>query len=92
MTFGYKFARMNKTAYDVWYERKGVCRDFQHLAITLLRGTENSRPVCDGISGRHRRAGGRVADGFFGVDGSIPRRALVDVGCIATIRHGSGGF
>ncbi len=28
---------MNKTAYDVWYERRGVCRDFQHLAITLLR-------------------------------------------------------
>jgi transglutaminase-like putative cysteine protease len=37
VTFGYRFARMNKTAYDVWYERKGVCRDFQHLAIALLR-------------------------------------------------------
>ncbi|HYO08141.1 MAG TPA: transglutaminase family protein [Tepidisphaeraceae bacterium] len=37
VTFGYKFARVNKTAYDVWYERKGVCRDFQHLAITLMR-------------------------------------------------------
>jgi transglutaminase-like putative cysteine protease len=35
--FGYKFARNTKTAWDVWYERKGVCRDFQHLAITLLR-------------------------------------------------------
>jgi len=37
VAFGYKFARVNKTAYDVWYERKGVCRDFQHLAIALLR-------------------------------------------------------
>jgi transglutaminase-like putative cysteine protease len=37
ISFGYKFARMNKTAYDAWYERKGVCRDFQHLAITLMR-------------------------------------------------------
>ena len=37
ITFGYRFARMNKTAWDTWYERKGVCRDFQHLAITLLR-------------------------------------------------------
>jgi transglutaminase-like putative cysteine protease len=36
--FGYRFARANKTAYDTWYERRGVCRDFQHLAITLLRG------------------------------------------------------
>ena len=37
VTFGYKFARMNKTAWDTWYERQGVCRDFQHLFITLLR-------------------------------------------------------
>ena len=37
VTFGYKHARANKTAYDVWYERRGVCRDFQHLAIALLR-------------------------------------------------------
>ena len=37
VTFGYRYARVNKTAYDVWYERKGVCRDFQHLAIALLR-------------------------------------------------------
>jgi transglutaminase-like putative cysteine protease len=37
VTFGYLYARVNKTAYDVWYERKGVCRDFQHLAIALLR-------------------------------------------------------
>jgi transglutaminase-like putative cysteine protease len=35
--FGYKFARATKTAWDTWYERKGVCRDFQHLAIALLR-------------------------------------------------------
>jgi transglutaminase-like putative cysteine protease len=35
--FGYRFARNTKTAWDVWYEKKGVCRDFQHLAITLLR-------------------------------------------------------
>jgi transglutaminase-like putative cysteine protease len=37
ITFGYKFARHNKTAYDTWYEQKGVCRDYQHLAIALLR-------------------------------------------------------
>ena len=37
VTFGYRFARNTKSAWDVWYEQKGVCRDFQHLAITLLR-------------------------------------------------------
>jgi transglutaminase-like putative cysteine protease len=36
-TFGYGFARSTKTALDVSIERQGVCRDFQHLAITLCR-------------------------------------------------------
>jgi len=35
--FGYHFARSNKTALDVYTERQGVCRDFQHLAITFCR-------------------------------------------------------
>lgn len=37
VTFGYHFARSSKTALDVFTERQGVCRDFQHLAITFLR-------------------------------------------------------
>lgn len=37
VTFGYKYARPTKTAWDVWTERTGVCRDFQHLAITFCR-------------------------------------------------------
>src|SRR4051812_47426700 len=37
VTFGYHFARPNKTAMDVSVEQNGVCRDFQHLAITLCR-------------------------------------------------------
>ena len=35
--FGYPFARPTKTAWDVYMERTGVCRDFQHLAITFCR-------------------------------------------------------
>lgn len=35
--FDYKTARPTKTALDVFTERVGVCRDFQHLAITLSR-------------------------------------------------------
>jgi transglutaminase-like putative cysteine protease len=35
--FGYHFARPTKTAVDVYIERQGVCRDFQHLAVTLCR-------------------------------------------------------
>ena len=37
VTFGYQYARRTKTAIDVWKERCGVCRDFQHLCITLHR-------------------------------------------------------
>jgi len=35
--FGYQYARPTKTAYDAYVERQGVCRDYQHLAITMLR-------------------------------------------------------
>lgn len=37
VTFGYRFARSTKTAVDVSVEKQGVCRDFQHLAITFCR-------------------------------------------------------
>ncbi len=35
--FGYHFARPTRTALDVYTERVGVCRDFQHLAIAFCR-------------------------------------------------------
>jgi transglutaminase-like putative cysteine protease len=37
VSFGYQHARPTKTALDVFTERLGVCRDFQHLAVTLCR-------------------------------------------------------
>ena len=37
VTFGYPFASATKTALHVYQERTGVCRDFQHLAITFCR-------------------------------------------------------
>ena len=37
ITFGYQFARNNRTAFEAYNERVGVCRDFAHLAITLCR-------------------------------------------------------
>lgn len=35
--FGYGLSRPTKTALHVFTERTGVCRDFQHLAITMCR-------------------------------------------------------
>ncbi len=37
VAFGYHHARSSKTALDVFTERTGVCRDFQHLAVTFCR-------------------------------------------------------
>jgi transglutaminase-like putative cysteine protease len=37
VTFSYPHARPTRTALDVYTERIGVCRDFQHLAVTLCR-------------------------------------------------------
>ena len=37
VAFGYHHARPSKTALDVFTERTGVCRDFQHLAVTFCR-------------------------------------------------------
>jgi transglutaminase-like putative cysteine protease len=37
IAFNYQQTRPTKTALDVFTERVGVCRDFQHLAITFCR-------------------------------------------------------
>jgi transglutaminase-like putative cysteine protease len=37
VAFGYEHARPTKTAFDACNEKTGVCRDYQHLAITMLR-------------------------------------------------------
>ena len=37
VTFGYQYARSTKSAFDVYEERRGVCRDFNHLALTFCR-------------------------------------------------------
>src|ERR1700689_3223757 len=37
ITFGYAFSNPIRTALGVYTERVGVCRDFQHLAITFCR-------------------------------------------------------
>ena len=35
--YGYEYARSTKTAYEVYTEQNGVCRDFTHLPITFCR-------------------------------------------------------
>ncbi len=35
--FNYQAARHTRTAYEAWEEGTGVCRDFAHLAVALIR-------------------------------------------------------
>ena len=46
--FGYEHASPTKSAWDVFAERKGVCRDFAHLAITLCRCLNIPARYCTG--------------------------------------------
>jgi transglutaminase-like putative cysteine protease len=63
VTFSYPQARPTRTALDVFTERVGVCRDFQHLAITLCR--------CLNIPARY-------ATGYLGDIGVPPSPSAMD--------------
>jgi transglutaminase-like putative cysteine protease len=49
--FGYPFADPTKTAWEVFHERRGVCRDFAHLAITFCRCMNIPARYCTGYLG-----------------------------------------
>ena len=51
ITFGYKYARSDKTAWDAHEERQGVCRDYAHLAVTLCRCMNIPARYCTGYLG-----------------------------------------
>jgi transglutaminase-like putative cysteine protease len=51
ITFGYQHARATKTAYEVFTERTGVCRDFAHLAVAFCRCMNIPARYCTGYLG-----------------------------------------
>ena len=51
IAFGYHHARPTKTAWEVYAERQGVCRDFAHLAITFCRCLNIPTRYCTGYLG-----------------------------------------
>jgi transglutaminase-like putative cysteine protease len=51
ITFGYEHARPTKSALDVYGERRGVCRDFTHLAIAFCRCMNIPARYCTGYLG-----------------------------------------
>ena len=48
ITFGYQYASPTKTAWEVYTEGRGVCRDYAHLAITLCRCMNIPARYCTG--------------------------------------------
>jgi transglutaminase-like putative cysteine protease len=51
VSFGYHHARATRTAAEVLAERRGVCRDFAHLAIALCRCMNIPARYCTGYLG-----------------------------------------
>ena len=51
LTFGYSHARATRTAAEGHAERRGVCRDFAHLAITFCRCMNIPARYCTGYLG-----------------------------------------
>jgi transglutaminase-like putative cysteine protease len=51
IAFGYESARSTKTAWDVFSEGKGVCRDYAHLAIAFCRCMNIPARYCTGYLG-----------------------------------------
>ena len=51
LTFGYEHARVTKTALEAFNERRGVCRDYTHLAVTLCRCMNIPARYCTGYLG-----------------------------------------
>jgi transglutaminase-like putative cysteine protease len=51
ITFGYEHASPTKTAWDVYNQKRGVCRDYAHLAVALCRCMNIPARYCTGYLG-----------------------------------------
>ncbi|WP_088562430.1 transglutaminase-like domain-containing protein [Arboricoccus pini] len=48
LEFGYAYSRATRTAFEAYTERRGVCRDFAHLAIAFCRCLNIPARYCTG--------------------------------------------
>ena len=51
ITFGYEHSSATRTASDAYLERRGVCRDYAHLAVALCRCLNIPARYCTGYLG-----------------------------------------
>ena len=51
IAFGYQHARVSRTASEAYEERRGVCRDYVHLAVAFCRALNIPARYCTGYLG-----------------------------------------
>ena len=51
IAFGYEHARMTRTALEAFHEKRGVCRDYAHLAVAFCRCMNIPARYCTGYLG-----------------------------------------
>jgi len=51
IVFGYEHARVSRSALEAYEERRGVCRDFAHLAVAFCRALNIPARYCTGYLG-----------------------------------------
>jgi transglutaminase-like putative cysteine protease len=51
IAFNYQDARSTRTAWEAWDERRGVCRDYAHLAVAFCRCMNIPARYCTGYLG-----------------------------------------
>jgi transglutaminase-like putative cysteine protease len=51
IAFNYQHARSTRTAWEAWDERRGVCRDYAHLAVAFCRCMNIPARYCTGYLG-----------------------------------------
>jgi transglutaminase-like putative cysteine protease len=51
ISFGYEHARVTRTASEAFHEKRGVCRDFAHLAVAFCRCMNIPARYCTGYLG-----------------------------------------
>jgi transglutaminase-like putative cysteine protease len=76
ITFNYQDARATRTAWDAMQERKGVCRDYAHLAVALCRCMNIPARYCTGYLTDIGVEPPLWPDGLRGLVRGLHRRAL----------------
>jgi len=75
--FGYEHARSTKTAWEAFNERRGVCRDYAHLAIAFCRSMNIPARYCTG---------------YLGDMGTLPPYGVMDFAAWFEVYIGGGWF